>query len=211
MSSRPERVWVGANMVWNFQFPGHKVQLGSHFTCTCYGSLECERLLWIADRILVNRPTNKAQLIDASSLQINCAVCLDTQPFANRGALWCFCRVCLQPFHKQCFQEYLKKGFNHTCPTCRSAIHNMTETFNVDSANESNSESLKSFLPTPEQAKELAFPEMAEWLDRGNAVEDFPVDFERDIPWPHELAENMKARRMADVDIDDDFWIKYAK
>ena len=84
----------------------------------------------------------------------------------------------------------------------------MTETFNVDTANESNAESLKSILP---RAKQLAFPAMAEWLDHGNTVEDFPADFERDIPWPNGLAEDMKTRQMADVDIDDDFWAKYAK
>lgn len=149
MYHKPNLVWVGGNMVWNFRFPDvrdHVVRLGSYFTCTCYGDLKCERLLTVADRILVKRPLSKAELIDASNLQIHCPICLETENFHNRGYFWCFCRQCLQPFHKECLQKNLLGGGNELCPYCRAHISNMTETFNSVTTNQNAPDSLKTIL-----------------------------------------------------------------
>lgn len=148
-------------MVWNFRFPGgkHLVQLGSHFTCICYRSLGCERLLTIADRILVERPTTKAQLIDASSLELSCPICLETERFQHRGFYWCFCRQCLKPFHKECLQNNLAQGVNQLCPNCRCPILNMTATFNSSTTKQSAPDSLKTILDKEEEDSLESVPE----------------------------------------------------
>lgn len=129
-----------ANHCWEFTFKAkgkgkrgqeHLVRLGNHFTCSCRGDDKCHYQNVISDRVLNERPKGRSDYVHAENLRIKCGICHELSPFVRRGDDFCFCKQCLEPFHRECMSTNVREYGSKTCPHCRSPIAHNSDIFGL--------------------------------------------------------------------------------
>jgi len=135
--------------------------LGDYITCRCYGDFVCNSFRFIIQRIWKVEPNtlHRSQVINPSTMPpIQCPICLEEEQWKNRGISFCFCKKCLQPFHRNCMEIAVSSG--HTqCPFCRTDLNSMSIVFSEDKSGEkmnednNNEEKAKKEFISNEKAK----------------------------------------------------------
>jgi len=197
------KAYVANNDIWTFQFMfDHIVRIGDYVTCSCFKDLKCSAFSFTIKRIFPLDSTNflrTENFIYPSTLPpICCPICLEESKWINRGIIFCFCKQCLQPFHKKCISKAVAK--NHTlCPYCRTSLSSLSHVFSTDTVEpvvkEGNLEKVKSMEKIwIEEAEKIIWDrpkkkqneqgkaminnesfayEIGKWTRKGNEDEDF--------------------------------------
>lgn len=131
-----QRSYEGSNDVWHFLFliqgQEHLVRIGDYITCTCRGDLQCKALVRIVQKIFINKDVKKEDLISPiGKMKLKCPICLQTRLWKLRGADYCFCKRCLQPYDKDCIQDCIKHRILK-CETCNETLDSMSSLFMVN-------------------------------------------------------------------------------